>query len=70
VHKLHGATCYTGIPQLSGTTKTLETALKLADYAAAGELLKKLNTVIDALREWHEQHDVDVLFGDDAALMA
>jgi len=70
VHKLHGATCYTGIPQLSGTTKTLETSLKLSDFDAAGELLKKLNTVIDALREWHEQHDVEVLFGDDAAMMA
>jgi two-component system sensor histidine kinase BarA len=70
VHKLHGATCYTGIPQLSGTTKTLETSIKLGDYDATAELLKKLNTIIDALRDWNEHHDVDVLFGDDTAMRA
>jgi len=68
VHRLHGATCYTGIPQLSGTTKTLETSIKLADYAATDTLVRKLNTIVDALRDWHEQHDVDVLFSDDVSI--
>ena len=70
VHRLHGATCYTGIPQLSGTTKTLETSIKLADYDATDDLVKKLNAIIDALLRWHDEHDLDVLFGDDTSVTA
>jgi two-component system sensor histidine kinase BarA len=49
VHKLHGATCYCGVPRLKHAASTLETAIKSHDDEHMEELLDILLREIDAV---------------------
>lgn len=57
VHKLHGATCYVGVPLLKQRAHELETAIKLGDGVAVDQLLPKLAQEILRVQE----ASVDVL---------
>ncbi len=62
VHKLHGASCYTGVPPLKRASKALEVALKTHNDTALQEHLEHLLTAIDKLLDWSESHDIEALF--------
>ncbi|CAH0990410.1 Signal transduction histidine-protein kinase BarA [Sinobacterium norvegicum] len=68
VHKLHGASCYTGTPALQSALYELETELKSHCQdgltSRAGELLGTLKTAAKALKQWHQQCDLEVIFED------
>lgn len=49
VHKLHGATCYCGVPRLKEIVKTLEGKLKSPQKNHIDELLFTLNEEIGAV---------------------
>ncbi len=42
VHKLHGASCYTGVPKLQGLAEEIEGALKLGQHFVVAEQLPSL----------------------------
>jgi two-component system sensor histidine kinase BarA len=68
VHKLHGASCYTGTPALQSTLHKLETELKTSCQegmsSQAGELLEALKRCAQDLDQWQQQYDIEVIFED------
>lgn len=62
VHKLHGATCYTGVPELGSILRKLETAVKQQKQQDIRYLLPQLAQVIKELIRWQEEHDLAILF--------
>ncbi len=47
VHKLHGASCYCGVPDLRNILSQFETKLKSADTSSFSELMQQLEEEID-----------------------
>ncbi len=62
VHKLHGATCYCGVPALKDACKTLEIELKQQQAQYSKIAVQNFNQCATQLLSWHEQHDVAALF--------
>ena len=56
VHRLHGATRYTGVPELQQAARALETALK-RNEPAIDSLVEQLLQAIDRLQYWCDQVD-------------
>ncbi len=56
VHRLHGATRYTGVPELQKAAQQLESALKRKEQPV-DSLVKELLAAIDRLQHWCEQVD-------------
>lgn len=50
VHKLHGASCYCGVPRLRTLIATIEEQLKVSNTDALENLLHKLNDEIDNIQ--------------------
>lgn len=49
VHKLHGATCYLGVPELKQATKSFEMILKQEQQAAIADAYTKFETAAQAV---------------------
>ena len=49
VHKLKGATCYCGVPQMKASIYTIEAAIKSGDETTIRSTIKTLLTAIDAV---------------------
>ena len=64
VHKLHGGCSYCGVPQLKSALYDLETALKKTQYSSADALGNIAIDSMEALLQWIEDHDLDVIFAD------
>lgn len=60
VHKLHGATRYTGVPKLQKCSFALEEALKLQRYETVPELTSDLMQAIDQVVGWYVENRVPV----------
>ena len=60
VHKLHGATRYTGVPKLQKCSFVLEEALKLQRYETVPELTGDLMQAIDQVVGWYVENRVPV----------
>ena len=56
VHKLHGATRYTGTPNLQVSAQALEENLKLGKHEQTRELHKILINDIEDIIQWYDQH--------------
>ncbi|MCG8672251.1 MAG: response regulator [Pseudomonadales bacterium] len=56
VHKLHGATRYTGVPQLQNAAKNLEEKLKEQSYEQVPQLSDILFQEIEAVLAWGAEH--------------
>lgn len=56
VHKLHGATRYTGVPRLMQAARALEENLKLKQYPNTAPLFAKLCEEIEQVQEWYAQN--------------
>lgn len=56
VHKLHGATRYTGVPFLQSASFALEENLKLEQWDSAQELAETLVNEINRVIEWCREH--------------
>ncbi len=68
IHRLHGATCYCGVPNLKNITSTAESMIKQAQWNQLGLIMKELNDEIAALRDWNETQNVDEFFAQSAEL--
>ncbi len=62
VHKLHGACCYTGAPELKRCSQHLETAIKKESTTDIDKWIEQIDTAIHQLQNWAENHDIDTLF--------
>lgn len=58
VHKLHGACCYTGVPQLKKAVQALEQAIKENQQQHYQTLLLSLNQACQDVINWNEQYDI------------
>jgi len=56
VHKLHGATRYTGVPFLQEASQVLEETLKLGKFELVSVLTKTLLNEVERVLEWCRQH--------------
>ncbi|RLP53951.1 MAG: response regulator [Ketobacter sp.] len=56
VHKLHGATRYTGVPFLQDASHTLEEALKLGTFELVNNLTETLLKELDRVVTWCKEH--------------
>ncbi len=59
VHKLHGATCYTGVESLRAACFELEDALKRNDLSTYQHNIDQLNRAANNLIKWHKTHDLE-----------
>lgn len=59
VHKLHGASCYCGVPRLKEVTCLLETDIKNKNNKNIKNLLSNLNHEIEQLRLAFEKHEFE-----------
>ncbi len=55
LHKLHGGSCYCGVPWLKDYSAQLEKIVSARDHTAIGPLFEKLNDCIDTLLEEAKQ---------------
>jgi len=60
VHKLHGATRYTGVPYLQTASQAVEECLKLRQYGQLDLLCNALLAEIDRVLEWCGEHRTPV----------
>ncbi len=58
VHKLHGATRYTGVPRLQQAARALEENLKLKQYQDTAQLFEHLVTEIAKVEAWQIEQAV------------
>ena len=56
IHKLHGATKYTGVPLLQASALAVETALKQQNFSIASELTASLIKEIEKVIVWYEEN--------------
>lgn len=57
IHKLHGATCYCGVPRLKEITASFETKLKKNEKQSMKKLIALLNKEIEQLLTEYKQDD-------------
>jgi two-component system sensor histidine kinase BarA len=55
VHKLHGATRYTGVPRLQKIARALEENLKLKQYEHTAALFQQLLDEMTRIETWQQQ---------------
>jgi two-component system, NarL family, sensor histidine kinase BarA len=58
VHKLHGACCYTGVPQLKAAAQRFEFAIKNEDSGQYGVLFNALAQSARLIMEWDKQNEL------------
>jgi len=61
VHKLHGATCYIGVPKLKQCSHDFEQALKNGEEESWPQRLSELNAAIEAFQEAVSDHVEDLI---------
>ncbi|NRA42988.1 MAG: response regulator, partial [Pseudomonadales bacterium] len=58
-HKLHGACCYTGVPQFKQQCQTLENSLKAAaSQQQLAQQFQQLQASADAIASWRDAHSL------------
>ena len=62
VHRLHGASCYCGVPRLKEITKKLDSKLRNDEISEIDKDLVSLYLAIDEMKAWAEQHDLKAIF--------
>ena len=63
VHKLHGGSCYCGVPQLRESSSTLDRLLVKKQIDNLDSLVGRIILDIDNLVDWANKNDLDALFG-------
>ncbi|MAZ90288.1 MAG: hybrid sensor histidine kinase/response regulator [Cellvibrionaceae bacterium] len=62
VHRLYGGCCYCGVPELRLASGELDSQLIKGDHSKLADSLNNLLKAIQRLREWVEDHDLDIIF--------
>jgi two-component system sensor histidine kinase BarA len=62
VHKIHGGSCYCGVPELKQQSAALDKRLQQQDYTAIEEPIAGTLAAIEALLTWESEHDLEVIF--------
>lgn len=61
-HKLHGGSCYCGVPKLQQSCETADKLLQKQQYTDIDQPMKKLIQSMEELLDWDEQYDIDIIF--------
>lgn len=61
-HKLNGGSCYCGVGELQSQAEILEKQLLQQDYDEAAVTFPRLIAAMEALLQWHDEHDLDIIF--------
>ncbi|MGH1371985.1 MAG: response regulator [Cellvibrionaceae bacterium] len=62
VHRLYGGCCYCGVPELRQASGELDALLVKGDHTNLPNSLNAVLKAIQRLREWVEDHDLDIIF--------
>lgn len=62
VHKINGGSCYCGVPMLRQQAQLIDIAIQRKDYLTVKQSFPQLIKTIDDLVDWHEEHDLGVIF--------
>jgi len=62
IHKLHGACCYCGVPQLKAICKRLEKQLSAQRCLPALDDILLFDEIVETLLVWHAAHDIHQVF--------
>ncbi|WP_439135403.1 response regulator [Pseudomaricurvus sp.] len=62
VHRLYGGCCYCGVPELRKATATLDNLLIKGEHTHLDAELNRVLKAIQRLREWVDEHDLDIIF--------
>lgn len=62
VHRLYGGCCYCGVPELRKACATLDNLLIKGEYDSLNAELNQVLKAIQRLREWVDEHDLEILF--------
>jgi len=62
VHRIHGGSCYCGVPELKKQSAVLDKLLQQQDYNEIGKPMAATLAAIDALQTWEKEHDLNVIF--------
>lgn len=62
VHRIHGGSCYCGVPELKVQSAALDKLLQQQDYQTIEEPFQATLQAITALQAWEEEHDLDIIF--------
>lgn len=62
VHRLYGGCCYCGVPELRQASGQLDALLVKGDHIGLPDSLNAVLKAIQRLREWVEDHDLDIIF--------
>ena len=57
-HRINGACCYTGVPNLHSTCQQLEKALKANEVECLNRLFQDCKAAATAIIRWHQHHDI------------
>lgn len=63
-HKLYGGCCYAGVPRLRQAAKDVDIAIQQNSLNDIKEQIEALKKEILLLKEWSEEHDITILFGE------
>ena len=66
IHKLHGASCYCGVPSLKASAAALELALKTLANPELNDLMQSFNQASVALIQAYQKQTFFQLFSEDA----
>jgi len=62
VHRIHGGSCYCGVPELKKQSSVLDKLLQQQNYGAIEKPMAATLAAIDALQEWEKEHELDIIF--------
>ncbi len=62
IHKLHGACCYCGVPELKNCCNAMESILKKNLTAHIGDVLTAFNRAVDRLLAWQQRNSLHDFF--------
>lgn len=62
VHRLYGGCCYCGVPELRRVSESMDKKLLAGNHVSLDDDLNDLLKAIQRLRQWVDEHDLDILF--------
>jgi|GEM_PF-2687963 len=61
-HKLHGGSCYCGVPKLQSSCKIVDTLLQQKHYDNIHTPMETLLSAMEEIVTWDDEYDIDIIF--------